>query len=264
MQISNSKSISILSCGWLGESLAIDLLDKGFIVKGATTSPDKKERLSEQGIDAYQLRFENLNDAMKSFLNSEILVLNLTIKDLDLYKQFLPVLEQSPVKKLILISSTGVYRNSEKPVDENSELSESVWVSIEEIMKDNLNYQTTILRFSGLFGGNRKPGRFLSGRMVKGGDAPVNLIHRDDCIKIINEIIQQDVWEECFNCTADTHPSKREFYTKAAELIGVPLPIFDEEEGRSSSFKLITNDKLKRRLNYEFIYPDLMKALSLF
>ncbi|RXQ97495.1 SDR family NAD(P)-dependent oxidoreductase [Ancylomarina salipaludis] len=263
MHVSIYKTVSVLSCGWLGESLAIDLLDKGFIVKGATTSQDKKERLLEKGIDAYQLRFEDLNDAMKSFLNSDILVLNLTIKDLELYRQFLPVLEQSPVKKLILISSTGVYQNSAKPVDENSELSESVWVSIENLMKDNPNYQTTILRFSGLFGGNRKPGNFLSGRSVQNGEAPVNLIHRDDCIQIINEIIKQDVWEECFNCTADTHPSKKEFYTRAAKLIEVPLPIFDEKEGNPSSFKLITNEKLKRRLNYEFIHADLLDSLSL-
>ncbi|MCZ4694070.1 SDR family NAD(P)-dependent oxidoreductase [Ancylomarina euxinus] len=255
------NSISILSCGWLGESLAVNMLEKGFNVKGATTSLDKKERLAEKGIDAFQLRFEDLNDEMKKFLNSEILILNLTIKDIELYKQFLPLLEQSPIKKLILISSTGVYKNSVKPVDENSELSESVWVSIENLMKDNLNYQTTILRFSGLFGGNRKPGNFLSGKTVKNADAPVNLIHRDDCMQIINEIIKQDVWEECFNCTADTHPSKKEFYTKASDIIAVEHPIFDEEEGSLSSFKLITNEKLKRRLNYEFIHPDLMKAL---
>jgi len=261
MQMSNSKSISILSCGWLGESLAMNLLEKGFNVKGATTQLDKKERLSEKGIEAFQLRFEDFNDEMKAFLNSQILFMNLTIKDIELYKQFLPLLEQSPIKSLILISSTGVYKNSVNPVDENSDLSESPWVAIENLLKGNKNFQTTVLRFSGLFGGNRKPGNFLSGRTVKNANAPVNLIHRDDCIQIINEIIKQDVWKACFNCTADTHPSKKEFYTKAAEIIGVPLPIFDEEEGSHSSFKLITNEKLKRRLNYQFIHPDLMNAL---
>ena len=257
----NKKYISILSCGWLGESLAVNMLGKGFSVKGATTSLDKKERLSVKGIDAFQLRFEDLNENMIQFLNSDILILNLTIKDIELYKQFLPVLEQSSIKNLILISSTGVYKNSEKPVDENSDLSESPWVAIENLLIDSKNFQTTILRFSGLFGGNRKPGNFLSGKTVKNADAPINLIHRDDCIQIINEIIKQDVWEECFNCTADTHPSKKEFYTKAAEAIDVPLPIFDEEGGNNSSFKLITNEKLKRRLNYNFIHSDLMKAL---
>jgi len=261
MQQDNYKTISILSCGWLGESLAIDLLQKGRRVKGSTTSLDKKERLSEKGIEAYKLRFEDLNNDMLAFLNSDILVMNLTIKGIELYKQFLPLLEQSTIQKLILISSTGVYKNSEKPVDENSDLSESPWVAIENLMKDNENYQTTILRFSGLFGGNRKPGNFLSGKKVKNAEAPVNLIHRDDCIQIINEIIKQNVWEECFNCTADTHPSKKEFYTKAADVIGVDRPLFDEEEGINTSFKLITNDKLKRRLNYEFIHPDLMEVL---
>ncbi|MRT93493.1 NAD(P)H-binding protein [Ancylomarina sp. 16SWW S1-10-2] len=261
MYKSNLKFISVLSCGWLGESLAVNLLEKGFQVKGSTTSLAKKERLSEKGIEAFQLRFEDLNDEMIAFLNSDILVLNLTIKDIELYKQFLPVLEQSPIKKLILISSTGVYKNSEKPVDENSELSESPWVAIENLMKGNTNYQTTILRFSGLFGGDRKPGNFLSGRKVKNADVPVNLIHRDDCIQIINEIIEQDMWNEVFNCTADTHPSKRVFYTKAADVIGVERPIFDEEEGVNSSFKLITNEKLKRRLNYQFIHSDLLHSL---
>ncbi len=255
------KSISILSCGWLGESLAVNMLEKGFIVKGATTSLDKKGSLSEKGIEAYQLRFEDLNDDMKKFLNSEILVLNLTIKDIVLYKQFLPLLEQSPIKKLILISSTGVYVNSEKPVDENSDLSKSPWVAIENLLKVNKNFQTTVLRFSGLFGGDRKPGNFLSGKKVKNADAPVNLIHRDDCIQVINEIIEQDMWDEVFNCTADSHPTKREFYTKAAESIGVALPIFEEDEKTKAPIKLISNEKLKRSLNYEFIHPDLMKAL---
>ncbi len=258
----NTKNtISILSCGWLGEPLAEYLLSQGFSVKGATTSPDKLQRLSDKGIEAYQLRFEDLNDEMRQFLNSEILFMNLTIKDIELYKQFLPLLEQSPIKKLILISSTGVYQNSEKPIDENSELNKSPWVNIENLMNNNINFQTTILRFSGLFGGNRKPGNFLSGKTVKNADSPVNLIHRDDCLQIINEIIKQNMWGECFNCTADTHPSKKEFYTKAADVIGVDRPMFDEEEGVNTSFKLITNDKLKRSLNYTFIHPDLLISL---
>jgi len=261
MKQSPKSSISILSCGWLGESLAEDMVEKGFQVKGATTSQDKQSRLSQKGIEAFLIRFEELNANMVEFLKSEILVLNLTIKDIDLYKQFLPLLEESPVKKLILISSTGVYKISEYPIDESSELSESPWVTIENLMKDNLNYQTTILRFSGLFGGNRQPGNFLSGKTVKNADSPVNLIHRDDCIRIIGEIIKQDVWEECFNCTADTHPTKKEFYTKAAEVINVPIPIFEEDEKTEAPIKHITNEKLKRRLNYEFIHPDLMKAL---
>ncbi len=258
------NSISILSCGWLGEPLAIDLLKRTYKVKGATTSLDKKVRLFEEGIEAFQLKFEDINDEMKSFLNSDILVLNLTIKDIELYKQFLPVLEQSTIKKMILISSTGVYKSSDQTIDENSELSESPWIEIENLMKGNLNFETTILRFSGLFGGNRKPGSFLSGKKVKGGDAPVNLIHRDDCIQIINEVIKQNVWGDCFNCTADKHPSKREFYTKAAKLIHVPLPIFEEDEKTKAPIKLISNEKLKRSLNYEFIHPDLMDALDLF
>jgi hypothetical protein len=42
--------------------------------------------------------------------------------------------------------------------------------------------------------------------------APVNLIHRDDCIGIINAIIEQNVWAEVFNGCADTHPFKADIH----------------------------------------------------
>jgi hypothetical protein len=65
------------------------------------------------------------------------------------------------------------------------------------------------------------------------------------------------VWGEVFNCCADTHPTKREFYTQAAESIGAPVPQFADSGDRS--FKIISNEKVKRFLNYEFLHPDLMK-----
>ena len=62
---------------------------------------------------------------------------------------------------------------------------------------------------------------------------------------------------EVFNCCADTHPTKREFYTKAAKSIGAPIPEFVSSGAQSS--KTISNEKVKRFLDYEFLHPDLMK-----
>ena len=84
----------------------------------------------------------------------------------------------------------------------------------------------------------------------------MNLIHRDDCIGIISQIVEQEVWGEVFNCCADTHPTKREFYTQAAKSIGYPLPKF--EDSGSVSFKIISNQKVKHHLNYKFLHDDLM------
>lgn len=44
------KPISILGCGWLGLPLAKSLLEKGFSVKGSTTSIKKIALLEKFGI----------------------------------------------------------------------------------------------------------------------------------------------------------------------------------------------------------------------
>jgi glycerol-3-phosphate dehydrogenase len=33
--------ISILGCGWYGTALAVDLIEKGILIKGSTTSTEK-------------------------------------------------------------------------------------------------------------------------------------------------------------------------------------------------------------------------------
>ena len=126
------------------------------------------------------------------------------------------------------------------------------------MFRESNKFQTTIVRFGGLIGYSRNPGKFFSNaRQVRDPDANVNLIHRDDCINIISQIVEQGVWGEDFNCCADTHPSKREFYTQATQRIGAAAPDFDESS--DMSFKIISNQKVKRVLNYSFMHPDLMK-----
>ena len=85
----------------------------------------------------------------------------------------------------------------------------------------------------------------------------VNLIHRDDCIHIIRKIIEQNVWSEDFNCCADSHPTKQEFYSKVMFEQNLSLPKF--ERSNPKKFKLISNQKVKELLDYQFIHPDLMK-----
>jgi nucleoside-diphosphate-sugar epimerase len=109
-----------------------------------------------------------------------------------------------------------------------------------------------------LIGYTRHPGNFFKkGKVVADPDARVNLIHRDDCIQIISQIIEQEAWGEIFNCCADTHPTKREFYTQAAESIGKPAPEFSNSDNKS--FKIISNQKVKSFLDYQFLHPDVMK-----
>jgi nucleoside-diphosphate-sugar epimerase len=122
---------------------------------------------------------------------------------------------------------------------------------------ENHRFQTTVLRFGGLFGYDRKPGNFFpKGRIIDNPGGFVNMIHRDDCIRIIERIIAKNIWNETFNGCADTHPTRREFYTKAALNLGYEVPTFNETG--SGEYKIISNQKLKTMLEYEFKYPDLL------
>lgn len=256
--------ISVFGCGWLGEPLAGYLLENGFSVKGSTTSTEKINQLKSKGIEAFQLQLELIDDAIIPFLNADILVVNIPSKNINGFKNLISYIEKSTVKKVLFVSSTSVYKDNNAIIFEKTlnSFSDSPLLEIEQLFQQNEHFKTTILRFGGLFGYARKPGNFFgSGRLVSQPDAHVNMIHRDDCIEIIYQIIIQDQWGLTFNACADLHPTKRKFYTKATAILEKPSPNF--KEGEKLSFKIISNDYLKKCLNYSFKYPDILKALEL-
>ncbi|MEA2073513.1 MAG: hypothetical protein U9O86_08010 [Campylobacterota bacterium] len=128
---------------------------------------------------------------------------------------------------------------------------------IEEVFKSSLVFETTILRFGGLIGGSRNPSNFVKKKQLL-KNARVNLIHLDDCIGVINAILEQGVWGETFNACADTHPTKEEFYTHVCKQSGYCTPSFKDSDEMVP--EVISNEKLKEALSYSFIHPDLMQV----
>lgn len=169
-------------------------------------------------------------------------------------------IEKSSVTEVVFVSSTSVYRDNNDTISESNsiDLKQCPLHTIEEMFRNCEEFKTTIIRFGGLIGYTRDPGKFFSnGKVVKNPDTKINLIHRDDCISIITKIIENEVWNEVLNCCADTHPTKREFYTQAAHSIGESTPNF--ESSSETIFKIISNAKIKKLLNYKFLHPDLIK-----
>ena len=80
------------------------------------------------------------------------------------------------------------------------------------------------------------------------------MIHRDDCIQVIYEIINQEIWNELFNVCSDNHPTRKEFYTQQAKKQGFVPPEFAIDG--EPSFKIISNEKLKKKLDYKLLFPD--------
>ncbi len=255
-------SISVLGCGWLGFPLAKHLVSNGFAVKGSVRSKEKIESLEAISVTPFVLDIDGeiIEQSWDSFLDSDILIIAIPSKNQTGFISLISILESSPIKHVIFVSSTSVYSDNNAVVTEDVAASESsVLFQIEYLFSQSSAFTTTVIRFSGLVGYQRNPGRFFqkSGRSISNPDAPVNMIHQDDCVELITQIIKQEKWDEVFNACADSHPSKREFYTKATQRIGVKTPEFIESA--TQTFKIISNEKIKKSLDYEFIYPDVMQ-----
>jgi nucleoside-diphosphate-sugar epimerase len=270
------EKISILGCGWLGLALAKSLLLKGYEVKGSTTSESKLDVLKNAGILPFQIQLEaqQIIGTIEEFLNeSDVLIIDIPpglrreispleeMTFVNKVKTLIPFIEKSGIKKVIFVSSTSVYGDSfpiveiseENKPNPDTESGKQLAIA-ETLLQSNLNFKTTVIRFGGLLGDDRHPINFLAGRTnVENPDAPVNLIQREDCIGIIEKILNQveyDIWGETFNAVAPQHPTRKTYYQKKAELFNLPLPTFAEHS--ESKGKMISSKKVETILGYSF------------
>lgn len=254
----SNNVISILGCGWLGKPLGSALVDAGYVVKGSTTRPENVGAIESAGIQPFIVDVDKLSSENRSsFFDADVLIISLPPRSragkaeqyVEQIREVTKVARANNVSKIVLISTTGVYPNLNRVVTEEDADTNNPIVQAERVVQ-NSGMSNTIVRFGGLFGPGRDPGKFLAGKQdVAGGDVPVNMIHLDDCVGIITSIIQQEKWNEVLNACADEHPTKKEFYSKAAVELGLEAPSFSDEE---SDFKIVSNERLKKMLNYRF------------
>ncbi|WP_343691031.1 SDR family oxidoreductase [Chitinophaga sp.] len=275
-EYTKDRSISILGCGWLGLPLAGLFVQQGYRVKGSVTSEEKLAALFERGILPYRVTITNQAidcDDIQGFLDSDILIINFPPSrrpDINSYHPaqialLIKAIEASKVQHVLFISSTSVYPDLNREITEKDVMpptkgSGQALIQAENLLLAQTKFTTTILRLGGLIGYDRMPARFLAGKKdVENGDAPINVIHQDDCIGLISALIEQAVWEDIFHAAADEHPTRKVYYTLAAQKAGLEVPTF--AEGKPLCFKIINSDKIKRRLQYTFKYPNPLALL---
>lgn len=267
--------ISILGCGWLGFPLAKAIIAKGFSVNGSTTSTEKISILKDSGINPFLINI-SLNDSdspfgkstsleIEAFLNgSAVLIIDIppklrganTESFVDKIAFLIPFIEKSTIEKVLFISSTSVYGESNLLITEetkpNPETESGKQLLISEaLLQSNSNFKTTILRFGGLIGEDRNPIKFLAGKInIENPEAPINFIHLEDCMGIILKITESNSWNETYNAVAPFHPSREEYYTLKAKENNLPLPKFNHEN--TSTKKIISSDKIENVLGYTF------------
>ncbi len=266
--------ISVLGCGWLGLPLACELVRRGHAVKGSVTHAEKLGDLEEAGIDGYRLElspggvsFPEPDASRPDFFDADVLIITLPPKrrepgvETRYPAQVAAALEKTlPDTRIVSTGSTSVYPDLNRAVTETdaggegeTTLSASgrALLAAETLLRAR---GAVILRLAGLYGYDRQPGRSLSGRDVSGGDARVNLVHRDDVVRVMVQVLEEGVRDVTLNVCADLHPTRREVYTRQAERLGFAPPRFIEPHLRG--YKLVGSEALKTVLGFAFRYPD--------
>ncbi|BAU54702.1 SDR family oxidoreductase [Mucilaginibacter gotjawali] len=261
--------VSILGCGWYGKALAADLLKTGTIVNGSATSPEKLETLGNSGILPYLVKFDNEQKAFDpTFFKCEVMVISIPPRlkagegsgYLSKIQQIINACIEYHVKKIIYISSTGVYGEYNREVNELDDprpdtASGLILWEAEQLFRKETSFKTSVIRFGGLIGPGRHPGRFFAGKTnIPNGLAPVNLIHQSDCVGITMAVIDQDAFSYLYNACSPDHPAKAAYYAELTSKANMPAPGFINE---LKSWKVVNSVNLKAELKYEFKFKKL-------
>lgn len=269
-------TISIMGCGWLGFPLAERLVADDYLVKGTTTTKDKIQLMEQSGIMPYFIINdpEPRGDNLQHFFHADVLILNIppsirsgrsTIEEyVTQIASIARLVQNSSISHVVFVSSTSVYANEDRIITEEdagpaaSDSGEAL-IQCEKLLLDNPHFTTTVLRMGGLYGPDRHPGRFLAHRKnISRPNAPVNMLHLADAVGSCIAAMQKESFGEIFNVCADEHPSRKEYYSETCKLLGLEPPEFSEiDEGG----KLISNERIKNKLGYEFVYKHPLEGI---
>ena len=271
------QSVGIIGCGWLGLALAKKLQTMAVPVVVTVRGEAKQQALTDNNLDCHLLSLPNHCSSQNPVFKQDILIIAITpgfkkgrSDYADNIKMIAQAAQQNSVKKIILISSTGIYLGLDGEVNEQTTIvaqneKSRILSNAEQAV---LEYDNTgiILRLSGLVGEDRLPGKFLAGKKgLSGANAPVNLIHQTDVIGLILALITQELSEQIFIGVSHTLVNKAQFYSKSAEVMSLTPPTFLPEQ--SADHAMVKNhhvngDNTRQWLNYQYQIDDLYQWLD--
>lgn len=268
---SRMQKISIIGLGWIGLPLAKILQEKGHQISGSTTTAEKANLLLKEGINAIQFSLDPYPSGVgfQQLFQSETLVINIPPRSrydggekyLEQLKFLKDLLLTSAIKKVVYVSSTGVYpdENNQSGYTENDILNAensgnlNLWKA-EKYLQKNLSQKLSIIRFGGLLGDDRIPGKYFSGKENVTGHTGVNFIYRLDAARLIAYVIEKELWGETFNGVAPKHPLRKEIYEKNARELGIDPPLSYAHE-KENDQRIISGQKILEK-GFDFLYPD--------
>jgi nucleoside-diphosphate-sugar epimerase len=252
--------------------LASHFIAAGHPVKGSTTSPGKLTQLEAKGIEPWLLDVSDFSSWPAGFFGSATLIVNIPPSKgggSDYPVNMGDVAQAAArhgISNLIFISSTSVYPCQEGITEEQllprpDKISGEILLQAEARVRAEFP-GAVIIRFGGLMGPGKHPGRFLSGRTGLGGSmVPVNFIALEDCIGLISAVVNKGVRGELFNGVSPDHPLREIFFTAGARALELPVPVFDPALSLED-YKLVSGDKATRDLGFDYAENDLIAYLE--
>ncbi|QIR14236.1 SDR family oxidoreductase [Shewanella aestuarii] len=264
-------SVSIIGCGWFGLPFAKSLIRQGIQVKSNKRNVASLEQLTQVGIKAYPLDLAAKvdTDLVQGLFDSDVLVVNIPpglrrgetdyLSNLATLKKLIGTRQY---QKLIFISTTGVYPNNDMIQFESDAApyndSSKILLEAESMFADYSN--ACIIRFAGLIGPQRHPGRFFAGKTdISGANVAVNLVHLEDCINAVTCVIKAEKIAPYYNLCAPIHPTRGEFYPQAAQHLGLQAPQFNQQVLPS---KIINGDLICQQLGFVYQHSDPIEMLD--
>tara|TARA_R110001592_G_scaffold26408_4_gene98951 strand:+ start:1709 stop:2515 length:807 start_codon:yes stop_codon:yes gene_type:complete len=265
------NTVTIIGCGWFGLPLATQLVKQGIKVKASKRHSEDLVQLQQAGIDAYQLDLANVTNQAKnsSLFDADAIVINIPpglrrgeTDYLGYLTQLINLMGERQYQKIIFISTTGVYPSLDQTVTEQDAavFNDTSGTLLQAEAMFSAMKNSCIVRFSGLVGPKRHPGRFFAGKTdVSGANVAVNLVHLDDCVAAVSLILSRNDTLAIYNLAANVHPTRGEFYVAAAEHLGLSAPEFNQQQQPN---KTIEGQLICHQLGFTYAFNNPFKMLD--
>ncbi len=235
------RKLSIISLGWMGTKV-YSHFENMYICSGSFNSKSKGV------IDEFFFDINNFDKLPESLKLADIVFFNIPPSRVIDLKSLNNLFEKLLGKRVILVSSTSVYEGS-GTFDEGSQLNPisdraKKQIDIENALK-SIHDDYLILRCAGLYGEDRHPGYFLSGKEnVSGQYLKINLIGINDILKIMENVLDKSE-VKLLNLVNSNHPIKKEYYNNFCKRFQLKKISFNDDLNVSSKVIETKYDQFK-------------------
>lgn len=282
LQVVTSMRKLLIGCGYLGERVAREWLRQGDEVWVLTRSTANAERFASLGLKPVigdVLDPESLEKlpGAESVLYAVGFDRSAQASKRTVYVDGLSnVLSKigSKCERFLYVSSTSVYgQDAGELVDESSltrpkEENGCVCRDAEAVARQ-VKSTAIVLRLAGIYG----PGRLLArveqlrrgDRLSGNPNAWLNLIHVDDAVRAVLAAETRGVSGATYLVCDDLPPRRHEYYSALAQMVGAPVPKFEELAAdapeRQRLNKRCVNRRLREELRVELQFPTINDGL---